>query len=359
MKNVSHKAAVSLFAVIFIISVFFGSTANANIIGGSENEEGIEQSSQVFGLLEGGSENGEEGVSVSGGTTGSVGGVSENTGEGTITGGDGSATGDSSNGEGIVTDPIVSVDGSSENGVESVSPPVNPPASIDGGSENGGENNIVVTPPVIPPTNPPSNPPTIGVPGGSGGSGGVLIVLSVPPATPSTPENIPAVAPVLPNICVSINGYARLGGNNNSLEVSKIQNFLRSYEGANVFISGIYDANTFQSVQNFQRKYAADILTPWGSDTPTGYAYITTLKKMNEISCNVFRSVTSNEAAIITAYRSAFVGGGSNTGTTTPSVPGITPHVTTTPSFPPNNNLPVVGDIGGILSTGDGETANA
>src|SRR3989344_4877715 len=64
MKNASHKAAVSLFAVIFITSVFFGSTANANITGESENEEGIEQSSQVFGLLEGDSENGGEGVSL-------------------------------------------------------------------------------------------------------------------------------------------------------------------------------------------------------------------------------------------------------------------------------------------------------
>lgn len=83
-----------------------------------------------------------------------------------------------------------------------------------------------------------------------------------------------------------LTGYLRYEAANDPTQVSKLQMFLRSREDAtNVAITGIFDLQTLDAVHAFQRKYAADVLTPWGMTQSTGYVYYTTQKKVNEIWC--------------------------------------------------------------------------
>ena len=60
--------------------------------------------------------------------------------------------------------------------------------------------------------------------------------------------------------------------------------FLRDLEGfRNLQITGIYDDATVLAVNTFQMRYESEVLTPWGHTAPTGYTYILTKKKVNEI----------------------------------------------------------------------------
>lgn len=80
--------------------------------------------------------------------------------------------------------------------------------------------------------------------------------------------------------------YIKLGEDNNSEEVTKLQIFLRDFEGfTELPVTGIYDQVTYDAVSEFQARYGDDVLTPWTHVSPTGYVYITTKKKINEIYC--------------------------------------------------------------------------
>jgi len=81
--------------------------------------------------------------------------------------------------------------------------------------------------------------------------------------------------------------YIKLGAANDPAEVKKLKSFLTTYEGfTNLDSSGVYDQAAYNDVVQFQEKYAADILTPWGRTTGTGYVYQTTLKKINQLYCS-------------------------------------------------------------------------
>ncbi|MFZ2716078.1 MAG: immunoglobulin-like domain-containing protein [Minisyncoccia bacterium] len=104
--------------------------------------------------------------------------------------------------------------------------------------------------------------------------------------------------------CNYLNDYFRRDFNNNSIEVTKLQAFLRIFEGAtDLAISGVYDEPTINAVNSFQMKYKEDILTPWGHTAPTGYTYILTKKKVNEIFCNKMITLSETDQAEIIAYR--------------------------------------------------------
>ena len=80
--------------------------------------------------------------------------------------------------------------------------------------------------------------------------------------------------------------YLGLGKNNNPDEVKKLQSFLNKYEGENLAVTGVFEQKTFDAVKKFQDKYAKDILRDsWGLSCNTGYVYITTLAKINDIVC--------------------------------------------------------------------------
>lgn len=82
-----------------------------------------------------------------------------------------------------------------------------------------------------------------------------------------------------------LTAFIREGKENDTDQVKRLQRFLRDFEGAAVSETGTYDAATIAAVRAFQTKYAADILTPWGIKGSTGFVYLTTRKKVNEIYC--------------------------------------------------------------------------
>src|SRR3989344_1446199 len=121
--------------------------------------------------------------------------------------------------------------------------------------------------------------------GGGGGGGGGGGSSSAPPPTLPTDE------------CFYLREYMRRDFNNDPLEVLKLQAFLINFEGhQNVSLTGVFDQATFEAVSAFQMKYFNDILEPWGHTGPTGYVYILTLKKINEIYCQ--RIYPLNQAQI-------------------------------------------------------------
>lgn len=107
--------------------------------------------------------------------------------------------------------------------------------------------------------------------------------------------------------------FIKQGTPNDSLEVLKLQSFLKTVEGYDaVPLSGEYGAATEAAVRDFQIEYADEVLTPWGyaADAPTGHVYITTRNKINEILCGQDISLTRAQQQEITAYRNRIAGGG-------------------------------------------------
>lgn len=85
--------------------------------------------------------------------------------------------------------------------------------------------------------------------------------------------------------CSYLDDYLKIGRDNDRMEVLKLQAFLSAIEHLNVPLTGVFDQATFDAVSDFQEKYKEDVLAPWGYYVPTGYVYITTRNKINEIFC--------------------------------------------------------------------------
>jgi len=74
--------------------------------------------------------------------------------------------------------------------------------------------------------------------------------------------------------------------NNDEKIVKKLQRFLKEYENfKEVEETGNYDKTTYNAVIKFQEKYSEDILKPWSIEKGTGYVYLTTSKKINNLYC--------------------------------------------------------------------------
>ncbi len=161
----------------------------------------------------------------------------------------------------------------------------NPPAPSVGNTPNSSAGSAVV----VTQTNPPANTGSTGggsyFGGGSYSSGGSISNSS----------------------CPLISTTLKRGWNNNPVEVTKLQTFLKNTEKMNVNITGIFDENTENAVKAFQIKYAATILDPWGIKIPTGTVFITTLKKINQIACNQPLVLNAQELATISGYKSNIV----------------------------------------------------
>jgi hypothetical protein len=68
-------------------------------------------------------------------------------------------------------------------------------------------------------------------------------------------------------------------------EVRKLQTFLNNYEGEKLSIDGKYKKTDYDAVKRFQSKYSTDVLSPWSTQSSTGYVYKTTVTKINQIVC--------------------------------------------------------------------------
>jgi hypothetical protein len=99
--------------------------------------------------------------------------------------------------------------------------------------------------------------------------------------------------------------YMKRGQANDLFEVMKLQAFLNTFEGENLVVSGTFDLATERAVNRFQMKYADEVLNLWGyaDNQPTGYVYITTQTKINEIYCHREIPFTSLEQQEIDLYR--------------------------------------------------------
>src|SRR3989344_3913545 len=132
-----------------------------------------------------------------------------------------------------------------------------------------------------------------------------------------------------------LTAFIREGRENDTDQVKRLQRFLRDYESAKVDENGVYDTPTLGAVHAFQTKYAADILAPWGIGKSTGYVYLTTRKKVNEIFCNYTRTflLTTDELQKIEKARAA--------GIQVPLSPAA-PSQPTTPKAPAKPKIPTL-----------------
>ena len=147
--------------------------------------------------------------------------------------------------------------------------------------------------------------------------------------------------------CPLITTYMKFGGINNPTDVAKLQAFLKNSQGLDVTVNGTFDQQMENAVRAFQSKYMSQIMGPWGANQSSGYVYITTLKKVNEIACNTPLTLSPAELAIINAYKNSQAAG-TNAGPTVPGaivIPGTLniPGTTNTGTTPP---APIIGQNG-------------
>lgn len=155
-----------------------------------------------------------------------------------------------------------------------------------------------------------SNPPSTGASVSSAGSNNSSNNSSVSASVSSTGSQSSAGnyylvvnPPVVNSACLldgSIMGY---GLNNDSTQVSRLQIFLKNTRELDVDVNGIFDAKTEAAVKSFQAEYADTILAPWGVKAPSGLVYITTVKKINQLSCSAPLSLNAAELATINGYK--------------------------------------------------------
>ena len=134
---------------------------------------------------------------------------------------------------------------------------------------------------------------TVNSAGGGGGGGGGS---SSPPSStsgrsggssrPPTTTSGEVLGVTTANFCPYLSSYMRIGLNNDTMQVIRLQAFLKVFEKFDyVNVTGVFDEATQQAVMEFQLRYKDEILAPWGISQPTGYVYITTLGKINQILC--------------------------------------------------------------------------
>lgn len=94
----------------------------------------------------------------------------------------------------------------------------------------------------------------------------------------------------------------RYGIKNDPTEVTKLQLFLKNNQKINLNVTGVFDRQTEEAVKKFQIRYWDTTMKPWGATIASGYVYITTLKKINQIACNQPLTLNSSELATIEAF---------------------------------------------------------
>ena len=104
--------------------------------------------------------------------------------------------------------------------------------------------------------------------------------------------------------CPLITKYMKYGGENDSGEVSELQKFLNNYLGIGLSVTGKYDLKTYEAVRAFQNKFMTETMGPWGVDEASGYVYVTTMKKINEIACKSAIALSAADISKINSVRS-------------------------------------------------------
>jgi hypothetical protein len=91
--------------------------------------------------------------------------------------------------------------------------------------------------------------------------------------------NVKACSPI-------ITQYLKKGAANDKENVIRLQTFLKNDEGNKTLtVNGNFGPATYSAVVAFQNKYKSDVLSPWNLSKGTGWVYITTKKKINDLYC--------------------------------------------------------------------------
>ena len=147
----------------------------------------------------------------------------------------------------------------------------------------------------------PTPTPTPALDSGGGGGGGISRASGFVgiPVSASTPASTPGGVAE----CIYLRDFLRIDWDNDPIEVLKVQSFLNTFENIPAPLTGIFDQDTFNAVVAFQERYFDDILTPWGHDAGTGFVYLTTRKKINEIYCDKPFPLTPHQLKKIEKFR--------------------------------------------------------
>ncbi len=145
--------------------------------------------------------------------------------------------------------------------------------------------------------------------GGSGSPGGLIFFTAAPSSTEPQGQVLGAATSTVESCDAYLSAFLRAGRENNEDQVRRLQRFLRDFEGMKIAETGVFDDETVAAVHAFQQKYAADVLYPWGIRTSTGYVYLTTRKKVNELYCRGLSQfpLSSREQEIIARSSTASV----------------------------------------------------
>jgi hypothetical protein len=155
---------------------------------------------------------------------------------------------------------------------DDIAPPVPPAPPVGGGGDS--------------PSTDSTGSPQAGSGSSSGGGssssgGGRGFILGT--TTTSVSTTTPSISQALCDRYLT--AFIRFNFKNDTEQVRRLQMVLRDVESASVSVNGVYDAATLGAVHALQMKYASDILAPWGARVSTGYVYLTTRKKINELYC--------------------------------------------------------------------------
>jgi len=89
-----------------------------------------------------------------------------------------------------------------------------------------------------------------------------------------------------------LSDYVKYGGNNNDVDVIRLQAMLNRRMGARLPVTGFYGEKTRRMTSLFQVLYGDEILQPWvdiglhaSKYLPTGYVYKTTRRWINMLEC--------------------------------------------------------------------------
>jgi peptidoglycan hydrolase-like protein with peptidoglycan-binding domain len=74
----------------------------------------------------------------------------------------------------------------------------------------------------------------------------------------------------------------KYGQDNDEVQVKRLQKFLNQFENENLDVDGNYDPATIAAVNRYQRKYAHEILQPWGYAQPISTVFTTMRGHIND-----------------------------------------------------------------------------
>jgi titin len=89
-------------------------------------------------------------------------------------------------------------------------------------------------------------------------------------------------------VCLPIiTRYLKRGASNDKGNMTRLQDFLRDDEKLlTVASNGVFGPSTYNAVIKFQQKYSYDTLLPWKLTKGSGWVYMSTTKKINDLYCS-------------------------------------------------------------------------